>query len=176
MELTPSDILDGLGGETKRYGTDAPIAGVEILPLRRIVDDRGLFMEIYRNSATHPGSEALASFFAGMDVAQLNFSLVTASDHVKGLHVHLKQSDVWFCPPPSKLKVVLLDARKNSPTSGRTQVVVLGEGRDEEDATGRKRYRQPSLKLSFAFQGGEQAEPIRQPPRLRTRIYLTYHT
>jgi dTDP-4-dehydrorhamnose 3,5-epimerase len=130
MELTPSDILDGLGGETKRYGTDAPIAGVEILPLRRIVDDRGLFMEIYRNSATHPGSKALASFFAGMDVAQLNFSLVTASDHVKGLHVHLKQSDVWFCPPPSKLKVVLLDARKNSPTSGRTQVVVLGEGRD----------------------------------------------
>ena len=139
MELTPNDILDGFGGETKRYGTDAPIAGVEILPLRRIVDDRGLFMEIYRNSATHPGSEALASFFTGVDVAQLNYSLVTTSDHVKGLHFHLKQSDVWFCPPPSKLKVVLLDARKNSPTSGRTQVVVLGEGRDAlaEDPAGR---------------------------------------
>jgi dTDP-4-dehydrorhamnose 3,5-epimerase len=60
----------------------------------------------------------------------LNFSLVTASDHVKGLHYHLKQSDIWFCPPPSKLKVVMLDLRKDSPTAGQTQVVVLGDGKD----------------------------------------------
>ena len=130
MELQADEILEGFGGETKRYGTDAPLAGVEVLPLRRFVDDRGVFMEVYRNAATHPGSEALAEFFAGVNVAQLNYSLVTAGDHVKGLHFHLKQSDVWFCPPPSKLKVVLLDVRKHSPTSGRTQVVVLGDGRD----------------------------------------------
>jgi len=75
-------------------------------------------------------TEPLARFFAGVEVAQLNYSLVTTEDHVKGLHYHLKQDDVWFCPPPFKLKVVLFDLRKASPTAGRTQVVVLGEGRD----------------------------------------------
>ncbi len=130
MELTAKDILDGFAGERKSYGAVAAIAGVETLPLQRHVDDRGLFLELYRNRATHRGSERLPEFFAGVEVAQLNFSLVTAPDHVKGLHYHLKQSDVWFCPPPYKLKVVLLDVRRSSPTAGATQAVVLGEGRD----------------------------------------------
>ncbi len=130
MELTANDILDGYAGERKRYGAPGAIAGVELLPLQRHVDDRGLFLEIYRNRATHRGSEKLPEFFSGIEIAQLNFSLVTAPDHVKGLHYHLKQSDVWFCPPPSKLKVVLLDVRRGSPTSGAAQVVVLGDGRD----------------------------------------------
>ena len=130
MDLTPNDILDGFGSERKRYGGGGTIAGVEVLQLHRHVDDRGLFLEIYRNRATHPGTEQVPKFFANVDAAQLNFSLVTTPDHVKGLHYHLKQSDVWFCPPPSKLKVVLLDVRSASPTSGATQVIVLGEGRD----------------------------------------------
>ncbi|KDA53210.1 hypothetical protein EG19_06910 [Thermoanaerobaculum aquaticum] len=104
--------------------------GVRVFPLRRFVDDRGLFLELYRNQATHPGSEELARFFSGVEVAQLNYSLVTVNEHIKGLHYHLKQADVWFCPPPFKLKVVLLDLRRNSPTAGKTQVVVLGEGKD----------------------------------------------
>jgi len=130
MELSPSDLLDGYEGERKRYEKPAPIAGVEVFPLQRFVDDRGLFMEVYRSGATHPGSEKLPQFFVSAAPAQINFSLVTATDHVKGLHYHLKQADVWFCPPPYKLKVVLLDLRRSSPTAGATQVVVLGEGRD----------------------------------------------
>jgi dTDP-4-dehydrorhamnose 3,5-epimerase len=130
MELSPTDLLEGRSGEKKRYEQASPLAGVELFPLQRFVDDRGLFMEIFRTSSTHPGSEGLARFFADTPVAQLNYSLVTATDHVKGIHYHLKQSDVWFCPPPFKLKVVLLDLRRGSPTAGRTQVAVLGEGRD----------------------------------------------
>ncbi|HVN76220.1 MAG TPA: dTDP-4-dehydrorhamnose 3,5-epimerase family protein [Thermoanaerobaculaceae bacterium] len=130
MELTAGDILDGFAGGRKRYGNAGAIAGVETLPLQRHVDDRGLFLEIYRNRATHSGSEHLASFFKDVEVAQLNFSLVTVADHVKGLHYHLKQSDVWLCPPPYKLKMVMLDVRRDSPTSGVAQVLVLGEGRD----------------------------------------------
>ena len=130
MELSPRDLLDGHAGAKKQYDKQTPIAGVEILPLQRHVDDRGLFMEIYRSGATHPGSEKLPQFFADVVPAQVNFSLVTVSDHVKGLHYHLRQTDVWFCPPPGKLKVVLLDLRKGSPTAGGTQVVILGEGRD----------------------------------------------
>ncbi|MDW7967878.1 MAG: dTDP-4-dehydrorhamnose 3,5-epimerase family protein [Thermoanaerobaculum sp.] len=80
--------------------------------------------------ATHPGTEELASFFANVEVAQLNYSLVTVGEHIKGLHYHLKQADVWFCPPPFKLKVVLLDLRAQSPTAGQSQTLVLGEGKD----------------------------------------------
>ncbi|HPC84761.1 MAG TPA: dTDP-4-dehydrorhamnose 3,5-epimerase family protein [Thermoanaerobaculaceae bacterium] len=130
MTLGPHDILEGFEVAPKSYDRPQPIAGVEILPLQRFVDDRGLFIELFRSGATHPGTEKLAAFFEAVPPAQVNFSLVTASDHVKGLHYHLAQTDVWFCPPPSKMKVVLLDIRRGSPTSGRAQVVVLGEGRD----------------------------------------------
>jgi dTDP-4-dehydrorhamnose 3,5-epimerase len=130
MELGPHDILEGFLSAPKSYTRSQPLAGVEVLSLPRHVDDRGLFIELFRAAATHPGTEALAAFFKDLPVAQASFSLVTASDHVKGLHYHLKQSDVWFCPPPSKMKVVLLDVRRDSPTAGLTQVVVLGEGKD----------------------------------------------
>ena len=128
-DLSENDLLDGIASVKKRYGTGSAIDGVGVFPLTRHVDDRGLFLELYRSPASDPDSE-LARFFAGVELAQLNYSLVTTADHVKGLHYHLKQDDVWFCPPPFKLKVVLFDLRKASPTAGRTQVVVLGEGRD----------------------------------------------
>jgi dTDP-4-dehydrorhamnose 3,5-epimerase len=130
MDLTPKDLLDGFVPEKKSYVRREPIAGVETFQLTRHVDERGLFLEIYRNATTHPGSEGLVRFFMGVEVAQLSYSLVTAQDHVKGLHYHLKQSDVWFCPPPFKLKVVMLDLRRASPTAGATQTAVLGEGHD----------------------------------------------
>ncbi len=130
MDLTPKDLRDDIVPARKSYASGAQIAGVEVFPLTRHVDDRGLFLEVYRSEATHPGSEELARFFSGVEVAQLSYSLVTARDHVKGLHYHLRQDDVWFCPPPFKLKAVLLDLRRESPTSGHAQTVVLGEGRD----------------------------------------------
>lgn len=130
MELAPHDILDGFGGNRKRYGKTASIAGVDSFQLGRVVDDRGLLLELYRNTATHPGSEKLARFFQDFEIAQINYTLVTTTDHVKGLHYHLQQTDTWFCPPPFKLKVVMLDLRRDSTTAGATQVIVLGEGRD----------------------------------------------
>jgi dTDP-4-dehydrorhamnose 3,5-epimerase len=130
MALVPADLLDGVTVNPKLYLKPAPIADVEVFPLQRFVDDRGLFLELFRSRQTHAGSQPLASFCQGLPVAQLNYSLVTTNDHIKGLHFHLRQADVWFCPPPFKLKAVLLDLRRGSPTAGGTQVVVLGEGRD----------------------------------------------
>jgi len=128
--LTQEDLLAEFCGSQKQYQPQPNIEGVKLFPLRRFVDDRGLFLELYRRERTHPGTEELARFFAPIQLAQLNYSLVTVGEHIKGLHYHLKQADVWFCPPPFKLKVVLLDLRKHSPTAGQTQVVVLGEGKD----------------------------------------------
>lgn len=128
--LPASAIADEYRSPAKSYGARASIHGVEVHRLNRHVDDRGFFEEIYRAQSDHPGSEPLAKFFAGVPVAQINFSVVSAENHVKGLHYHLKQQDVWYCPPPSKAKFVLLDVRKDSPTFGLTQVVVAGDGQD----------------------------------------------
>ncbi len=129
-ELAPEDILPEHRGPAKRYGGGGSIAGVEVLRLRRHVDDRGLFLEIYRKAGAQAGPAELAAFFEGIEIAQMNYSVVDAETTVKGLHYHLKQTDIWFCPPDGKMKIVLLDVRRDSPTSGRTQVLVAGDGND----------------------------------------------
>ncbi len=128
--LPASAVAEEFRTRTKTYGSKRTIEGVKVHRLARHVDDRGFFQEIYRAKADHPGSEALAEFFRDVPVAQINFTIVSAEDHVKGLHYHLKQQDVWFCPHPYKAKFVLFDVRKDSPTFGATQVVVAGEGQD----------------------------------------------
>ena len=128
--LPASAIADEFRSGAKSYAARTAIHGVKVHRLQRHVDDRGFFQEVYRAKADHPGSEELARFFADVPVAQINFTIVSAESHVKGLHYHLKQQDVWFCPHPSKAKFVLYDVRKDSPTSGATQVVVAGEGQD----------------------------------------------
>lgn len=128
--MTPEDIASEFRAPAKSYERKAPIQGVRTLPLSRFTDDRGFFLEIFRASANHPGGRALAEFFSGVPVAQLNYSIVDVEGHIKGLHYHLRQDDIWFFPPPSKAKVVLYDIRKDSPTRGQTQVVVAGGGQD----------------------------------------------
>src|SRR6266496_407168 len=116
LRVTPEDIAPEFRSSAKSYPKAAPIEGVRTLKLARITDDRGFFLEIFRAKSNHSQGRELTDFFSGVDVAQMNFSTVDASDHIKGLHYHLKQDDVWFFPPPSKAKVVLYDVRKNSPS------------------------------------------------------------
>lgn len=128
--MTPEDIAPEFRAQPKAYARAAAIEGVRTLSLSRFTDDRGFFLEIFRGHSTHEGGRALAGFFEGVPVAQMNYSVVDAAEHVKGLHYHLKQEDIWFFPPPSKAKVVLYDIRKDSATRGQTQIVVAGGGRD----------------------------------------------
>ncbi len=136
MSSTPTPVLsvEAIGEEfrsgTKAYAKPGPIDGVAVHRLPRFVDDRGFFQEIYRANPDHPGSEGLAAFFQGVPVAQMNYTIVDVENHIKGLHYHLKQQDVWYCPHPSKAKFVLFDVRKDSPTYLRTQVLVAGDGQD----------------------------------------------
>lgn len=128
--VKPEDIAEEFRSRPKVYARPAPIAGVRVLRLQQFTDDRGFFFEIFRDRANHPESRELAEFFEGVRVAQMNFSAVDADGHVKGLHYHLKQEDIWFFPPPSKAKVVLYDIRKDSPTGGQTQTLVAGGGQN----------------------------------------------
>jgi dTDP-4-dehydrorhamnose 3,5-epimerase len=128
--MTPEDISPDFRSAPKSYVRAEPIPGVKTLRLSRHTDDRGFFLEIFR-ARGEGASAALASFFDGASPAQLNFSTVDAAGHIKGLHYHLAQEDIWFFPPPSRAKVILLDIRKGSPTLGRTQVVVAGDGAEQ---------------------------------------------
>jgi dTDP-4-dehydrorhamnose 3,5-epimerase len=128
--VTPEDIAPEFRSAPKSYTRSAPIDGVRTLRLSRFTDDRGFFLEIFRTRGDHPGGRELTEFFSGVPVAQMNFAIVDTPGHIKGLHYHLKQDDIWFFPPPSKAKVVLYDVRKSSPSFGRTQTVVLGGGQD----------------------------------------------
>jgi dTDP-4-dehydrorhamnose 3,5-epimerase len=129
-KLSSQDIGAEFAGPAKAYPPKVPIEGVRVHRLARHVDDRGFFMEVFRSRATGAHGAALAEFWAGVDAAQMNFSIVNAENHVKGLHYHLQQEDIWFCPPPSKIKIVLFDLRKDSKTYQQTQVLVAGDGND----------------------------------------------
>ncbi len=128
--VTPEDIAPEFRSAAKTYAKAASIEGVRTFRLARVTDDRGFFLEIFRARVNHASGRELVDFFSGVHVAQMNFSIVDASDHIKGLHYHLKQDDIWFFPPPSKAKIVLYDVRKDSPSFGRTQAVVAGGGQD----------------------------------------------
>ena len=128
--MKPDDIAPEFRLEPKTYRAVTMIEGVRTLRLSRHTDDRGFFFEIFRAKVNHPDSRSLAEFFEGAPAAQMNYSVVDADGHVKGLHYHLKQDDIWFFPPPSKAKVVLFDIRKGSPTFEKTQVLIAGGGHD----------------------------------------------
>ena len=130
--VTFDDIDEKFRAVPKAYDRPKPLEGVRTLKLTRITDDRGFFLEIFRAGANHPESRALAEFFAppAPAPAQMNFSTVDAENHIKGLHYHLRQDDIWFFPPPSKAKVVLYDIRTSSPTFRHSQVIVTGGGQD----------------------------------------------
>jgi dTDP-4-dehydrorhamnose 3,5-epimerase len=111
--VQPDDIAPEFRSPAKSYAKPAPIDGVKTLRLTRFTDDRGFFFEIFRSRPNGQAGRELAAFFEGVAAAQMNYSVVDADGHVKGLHYHLKQDDVWFFPPPSKAKVVMLDVRKS---------------------------------------------------------------
>lgn len=105
----------------QHYGGRDPIAGVEAVELRRFADDGGSMTELGRLA------EGLHRDLPAFEVKQVNFSEVEPGA-IKAFHLHLRQTDVWFVPPTSKLLVVLADVRQASATEGAVQRLVLGDG------------------------------------------------
>ena len=83
------------------------IAGVAVIPLTTLADDRGSFTETYR----HAWFEA-----SGKPVVQSNLSRSRAGV-LRGLHFHKTQADYW-CVVQGRAFVTLVDLRGGSPTFG----------------------------------------------------------
>ena len=89
------------------------IDGVEVHPLKQIVDERGKVMHMLR--ATDPWFK---------DFGEIYFSTVYPGV-VKGWHLH-KEMILNYAVVFGSIKLVLFDDRSDSPTKGEIQEVFLG--------------------------------------------------
>lgn len=89
------------------------IDGVQILPLRQIVDERGKIMHMLRSDAAH---------FQGF--GEIYFSAVHPGV-VKAWHIH-KRMVLNYAVPIGQIKLVLFDDRQGSATHGKIQEIFLG--------------------------------------------------
>ncbi len=103
------------------YAPAPEIDGVQVVELKRFVDDGGSFIEIGRLSG------CIEAAFPGFEVKQINYSEMDPGV-IKAFHVHRYQTDVWFVPPGDKMLLVLLDVRAGSKTPDVQRRLVLGDG------------------------------------------------
>lgn len=89
------------------------IDGVLITPLRQILDERGKVMHMLRRDAPH-----------FQEFGEIYFSCVEPGA-IKAWHLHKKMT-LNYAVPHGKIKFVLHDDRKWSPTCGQTQEIFLG--------------------------------------------------
>jgi dTDP-4-dehydrorhamnose 3,5-epimerase len=90
------------------------IAGVKVLPLKQIADERGKVMHMLRSDAEH---------FQGF--GEIYFSCIWPGA-IKGWHLHRKMT-LNYAVPCGHIKFVLYDGRADSPTRGEVMELFLGE-------------------------------------------------
>lgn len=104
------------------YSPEKPIEGVKIVELKKFSDCGGSFCEIFRVAG------GLMSEFSDFEIKQVNYSEILPGA-IKAGHYHLKQDDVWFVPPSSRLLIGLIDLREDSKTYEVKQRFVMGDGK-----------------------------------------------
>lgn len=90
------------------------IDGVLIKPLKQISDERGKIMHMMRSDDPH-----------FEDFGEIYFSVVYP-DVIKGWHLHT-QMTLNYAVVSGMIKLVLYDARKESPTKGELHELYIGE-------------------------------------------------
>jgi dTDP-4-dehydrorhamnose 3,5-epimerase len=90
------------------------IAGVEVFPLRRIQDGRGLVMHMLKASDPH-----FTRF------GEIYFSVIYPGI-IKGWHLHSRMT-INYAVVDGNIKLALYDQRPDSPTRGHTQEIVFGQ-------------------------------------------------
>jgi dTDP-4-dehydrorhamnose 3,5-epimerase len=89
------------------------IDGVQITPLRQIIDERGSVMHMLKS--TDPIFDKFGEiYFSGV-----------FPDVVKGWHIHTKMT-LNYSVPVGRIKLVLYDDRPSSKTFGEVQEIFLG--------------------------------------------------
>ncbi len=95
------------------YNSDM-IEGVKVIPLKKIPDERGSILHMLRKDDPH-----FESF------GEIYFSVVYPQV-VKGWHLHAKMT-LNYAVVSGMIKLVLFDARDNSPTRGELMELFIGD-------------------------------------------------
>ena len=90
------------------------IDGVRIIPLKKIPDERGAVMHMLRADDPH-----------FLEFGEIYFSMVYPGK-IKGWHLHTKMT-LNYAVVVGRIKLVIYDSRKDSPTYGKVQEIVTGE-------------------------------------------------
>lgn len=90
------------------------IDGVQIIPLRTIMDERGMVRHMMKCTDPH-----FSQF------GEIYFSVIYPHA-IKAWHIHKKMT-LYYSVISGNLKIVLYDARKDSPTYGELQEIFIGE-------------------------------------------------
>ena len=90
------------------------IEGVEVLPLRKIVDERGMVMHMLKNTDPHFQEFGEMYFACGYPGV------------VKAWHIH-KEMPLNNCCVVGMIKLVLYDGREGSSTHGELMELFIGE-------------------------------------------------
>jgi dTDP-4-dehydrorhamnose 3,5-epimerase len=120
-------VLDGLR-QVPALERRGPIDGVMLKSFQLHTDQRGYFLEqLKRGDLDDEGRP----FLPEQSFAQMSRSLAYARggnppELIKAFHWHKRQWDYWDIVK-GNARVVLVDLRADSPTKGRTQVVMAGE-------------------------------------------------
>jgi dTDP-4-dehydrorhamnose 3,5-epimerase len=91
------------------------IYGVAVVPLKKLVNDRGHLMEVQRNDDSH---------FPGFGQVYLT---ATNPGIVKAWYRHHRQID-QIALAQGTLRLALFDSRETSPTHGQVQEILISEG------------------------------------------------
>ena len=88
--------------------------GVQMVPLRRSPDERGMVMHMLRNAAPH-----------FTEFGEIYFSVVYPGV-IKGWHLHSRMT-INYAVVDGNIKLVLYDQRQSSPTYQQIQEIVFGQ-------------------------------------------------
>jgi len=91
------------------------IAGVRVRSLARFTDERGWLSEIFRHDSLDEKYHPVMGYVS-----------MTLPGVTRGPHEHVDQTDLFAFVGPGTFRLVLWDARENSPTRGIQQEVTAG--------------------------------------------------
>ena len=95
---------------------EGPIEGVIVEPLDRYEDARGWLVELYREDELEPAVHPVMAYISQ-----------TLPGVARGPHEHREQTDCFAFVGPGDFKLYLWDTRRDSPTSGNRQTLLVGQ-------------------------------------------------
>ena len=95
---------------------EGPIEGVIVEPLDRYEDARGWLVELYREDELEPAVHPVMAYLSQ-----------TLPGVARGPHEHREQTDCFGFVGPGDFKLYLWDTRRDSPTSGNRQTLLVGQ-------------------------------------------------